>query len=398
MTRPLEGVRIADFTLHNAGPFSTHLLSQLGAECIKVESAKRPDVFRKPHPVYGRQGPATFDQLAANKLSVRINLKHEEGAALARALAVVAGVVAESFRPGVMDRLGLGYERLRRERADLVMVSISSCGQSGPEAGFAGYAPLFGAWGGLGTLSGYEDGPPMEMRHVMDHAVGLNAALAAVAALLRRRRTGEGAHVDVAGREVAASLVGESLLLAAAGGHPARHGNADPGMAPHGVYPALARDTWLTIAVREEAAWQGLLRVMKREDLGQDPRFATLAARLAHRPPLDAEVALWTRTQDAEEAALLLQAERVAAHASREIREIVADPHLKARGAIIEVPEPGGGRRAAIGAPMRFSAAQGIGVSRPTPALGEHEDYVFGELLGLSRSERSRLEAAGAIC
>ncbi len=399
MTPPLEGVRIADFTLHAAGPFCTHLLSQLGAECIKIESALRPDIFRKPHPVYGRLGAATFDQVASNKLSVRINLKHAEGAALARRLAAVTGVVAESFRPGVMERLGLGYEALRRERSDLVMVSVSSSGQTGPETGFAGYAPLFGAWGGLGTLTGYEDGPPVEMRHVMDHSVGLTAALATLAALLGRRRTGQGAHVDVAAREVAASMIGEALLLAACGVRPVRQGNADPGMAPHGVYPAAASDSWLTIAVRDEAAWRGLVRAMRNEMLGTDPRFATLASRLANRAALDEAVAAWTRTQDANEAASLLQAEGVAAHASWDSRDIVADPHLRARGAIIEVPEPGGdGIRAAVGAPMRLSAADGIGISRPTPALGEHEDYVFGEILGLSRAERSRLEQERAIC
>ncbi|WP_199183785.1 CoA transferase [Novosphingobium sp. HII-3] len=158
--KPLEGIRIADFTVHNAGPFCTHLLSQLGAEVIKVESAMRPDAFRKPHPVYGREGPATFDQVASNKLSVRMNLKKPEGVALARRLVAASDVAAESFRPGVMARLGLGYDALKSVREDIVLLSISSSGQSGPDAHFAGYAPLFGAWGGLGELTGYADGPP----------------------------------------------------------------------------------------------------------------------------------------------------------------------------------------------------------------------------------------------
>ncbi|MFD1961337.1 CoA transferase [Novosphingobium panipatense] len=140
--KPLEGIRIADFTVHNAGPFCTHLLSQLGAEVIKVESAMRPDAFRKPHPVYGREGPATFDQVASNKLSVRMNLKKPEGVALARRLVAASDVAAESFRPGVMARLGLGYDALKSVREDIVLLSISSSGQSGPDAYFAGYAPL----------------------------------------------------------------------------------------------------------------------------------------------------------------------------------------------------------------------------------------------------------------
>ena len=168
-------------------------------------------------------------------------------------------------------------------------------------------------------------------------------------------------------------------------------------MAPHGVYPAAAPDTWLTIAVRDEAAWQGLLHVMQCEALGTDRRFADLPARLSHRAALDEQITAWTRTQNADAAAVRLQAAGVAAHASWNSPAIVADSHLRSRHAIISVLEPNGGTRAAIGAPMCFSAATGVGISRPTPALGEHEDYVFGELLGLSRPQRSFLEEKGAI-
>lgn len=134
--KPLAGLRIADFTLHAAGPFCTHILSQLGAECIKVESAARPDIFRKPHPVYGRMGPASFDQVASNKLSIRINLKDAKGIALARKLVGVSDLVCESFRPGVMERLGLGYAALAALKPSVVMVSVSSSGQSGPDSHF----------------------------------------------------------------------------------------------------------------------------------------------------------------------------------------------------------------------------------------------------------------------
>src|SRR6516165_1895650 len=230
--KPLSGIRIADFTVHNAGPFCTNLLSQLGAEVMKIESAMRPDAFRKPHPVYGRMGPATFDQVSSTKLSVRVNLKKPEGIALAKRIVGISDVAAESFRPGVIGRLGLGYEALRAVKADIIMLSVSSCGQEGPDSHFAGYAPLFGAWGGLSDLTGYPDGPPVEMRHVMDHTVGMNAAVAVMAALMQRCATGKGAHVDVAAREVASSLAGEALLLAAAGGVPRRMGNAQEGRVP----------------------------------------------------------------------------------------------------------------------------------------------------------------------
>lgn len=376
--KPLSGIRIADFTVHNAGPFCTHLLSQLGAEVVKIESAMRPDAFRKPHPVYGRMGPATFDQVASTKLSVRINLKKPEGVALAKRVVAVSDVAAESFRPGVIGRLGLGYEDLRAVKADIIMLAVSSSGQSGPDKHFAGYAPLFGAWGGLGELTGFADGPPVEMRHVMDHTVGMNSAVAVMAALHRRRATGEGALVDVSAREVASSLLGEALLLAAAGEEVHRMGNAHPRMSPHGVYPAQGEDRWLSIAVGSDAERAALAQIV-----GPDLSDEALSA--------------WTRAQDANAVAERLQAAGIAAHASWTTPEIAGDDHLHQRGAIREVAEPDGKLRAAVGVPMRLSKGPEIGIHRGTPKLGEHEDYVYGELLGMGREERTALEDAEVI-
>ena len=391
--KPLAGIRVADFTVHNAGPFCTHLLGQLGAEVIKVESAMRPDMFRKPHPVYGRMGPATFDQVSATKLSIRINLKKPEGAALSKRLVAVSELAAESFRPGVMGRLGLGYEALRAVKPDIVMLSVSSSGQTGPDAHFAGYAPLFGAWGGLGELTGYADGPPVEMRHVMDHTAGMNAAVAALAALHHCRATGEGSYVDVSARDVASSLLGEALLLAAAGAEPHRSGNAHPRMAPHGVYPAAGDDRWLALAVASDEEWRALAALIGCDD----PRFAREAGRRTHADELDAIVAGWTRDRDADAAAEVLQAAGIAAHTSWTTPEIAADAHLQARGAIVTVSEPDGKTRAAVGVPMRLSKGTEIGIHRGTPALGQDEDYVYGELLGMTRGERQALEDAEVI-
>lgn len=395
--KPLEGVRIADFTVHAAGPFCTHMLSQLGAECIKIESAQRPDIFRKPHAVYGRAGPATFDQVASNKLSVRLNLKHPEGVAIAKRLVAVSDVAAESFRAGVMERLGLGYEALRAVKPDIVMASVSSSGQTGPDSHFAGYAPLFGAWGGLGHLTGYADGPPVEMRHVMDHSVGMNAALAVVAALHKRRRTGLGSHVDVAAREVASSLAGPAITASSAGREPTRMGNADPARAPHGVYATRDKDRWLTVAVSSDAEWAAMARVMGRPELADDPRFRAARARLMARAALDGVVENWTIRMNAEAAAGALQAAGVAAHVSWSTVDIVADPHLRARGAITPVRETDGSERVAVGFPARFSKSDAPCIERGTPALGEHEYYVYGELLGIGRAEYTRLVEDRAI-
>ncbi|MGX5733732.1 CaiB/BaiF CoA transferase family protein [Bosea thiooxidans] len=395
--KPLSGIRIADFTVHAAGPFFTHMLSQLGAECVKIESALRPDIFRKPHPVYGRNGPASFDQVASNKLSVRINLKHPDGVALAKRLVAASDVAAESFRPGVMGRLGLSYDELRKVKQDIVMVSVSSSGQSGPDSHFAGYAPLFGAWGGLGYLTGYADGPPVEMRHVMDHSVGLNAAMATVAALLQRRRTGEGTHVDVAAREVASATIGEALLEAAAGGTPHRMGNGDLRMSPHGVFATRDPDRWLTIAVDSDRQWLALAALIEQAGRNVDREFASASYRQAHRALLEELVAGWAAQQDADEAAQLLQDRGIPAHVSWTTEDIAADPHLRARRTIIDVAEPDGRMRAAIGVPIRFSETSDVGIARGTPRLGEDEAYVFGELLGIGAAERQRLTDAQII-
>ncbi len=395
--KPLSGIRIADFTVHNAGPFATHMLSQLGAEIVKIESAMRPDAFRKPHPVYGRMGPATFDQVSATKLSVRINMKKPDGVALAKKIVAKSDAAAESFRPGVLKRLGLGFDALREVKPDLVMLSISSSGQSGPDSHFAGYAPLFGAWGALGELTGYEDGPPVEIRHVMDHTVGMNAAFALMAALHRRKATGEGCHVDVAAREVASSLIGDSLLLAAAGGEPHRIGNAHPRMAPHGVYPAKGEDRWVTIAVDGDDEWVALANAMEAPELASDDRFATEASRHANAAELDEIVGEWTAQEEANALSERLQAVGIAAHASWTTPEIAGSKHLRARNAIVDAAEPDGTIRAAVGVPMRLSKGEEIGIDRGTPALGEHEDYVYGELLGMSRAERDALEEAEVI-
>jgi len=394
---PLAGVRIADFTIHAAGPFCTHLLSQLGAECIKIESATRPDAFRKPHAVYGRMSAATFDQVSANKLSVRLNLKQPEAVALAKRLVAVSDVAAESFRPGVMKRLGLGFDDLRIAKPDVVLLSLSSCGQSGPDSHFAGYAPLFGAWGGLGWMSGYTDGPPVEMRHVMDHSAGVHAALATVAAIHQRRRTGQAQHVDLAAREVASAMIGDALVLASTGVTPLRPGNADLQMAPHGVYATATPDRWLTIAVRTDAEWQALATVLQLTDACTAARFASAESRLRERDALDALLTQRLMQRNADETAVQLQRAGVAAHVSWTMQDIADDPHLRARGAVTEVSAPDIPARLAVGAPARFSRSDDVGIRRLTPTLGQDEDYVFGELLGLSSAQRADLQAREII-
>jgi crotonobetainyl-CoA:carnitine CoA-transferase CaiB-like acyl-CoA transferase len=394
---PLSGVRIADFTIHAAGPFCTQLLSQLGAECIKIESKTRLDAFRKPHAVYGRMTAATFDQVSVNKLSVRLNLKQPEAVQLAKRLVLISDVAAESFRAGVMQRLGLGFEALRAVKPDVILLSLSSSGQRGPDSHFAGYAPLFGAWGGLGWMSGYADGPPMEMRHVMDHSAGMHAAAAILAALLQRRRTGKAQHIDLAAREVASAMVGDALVQASMKQTPVRSGNSHLSMAPHGVYATDQPDRWLTLAVRSDPEWRAMTQTLGQPEAARDARFATADARVRHRHELDGLLTQWLRTCNADTTAERLQLAGVCAHVSWNMQDIAQDPHLRARGATTEVSAPGIPPRLAAGAPARFSKTSEVGIRRLTPALGQDEEYVFGELLGMSAAQRADLERREVI-
>lgn len=396
-TQPLAGVRVADFTIHNAGPFGTHVLSQLGAEIIKFESKARPDALRKPHAVYGRMGPATFDQVTANKLSVRLNLKKPEAIDLAMRVVAISDIAAESFRAGVMKRLGIDFESLCAVKPDLVMLSLSSCGQEGPDSHFAGYAPLFGAWGGLGYMTGYPDGPPVEIRHMMDHTSGYHGALAVMAALLQRRRTGKPQFIDLAAREVSSAMIGDALVMASMGLSASRTGNGDLAMAPHGVYATANEDRWLTVAVRNDEEWMALLAVLEQENYANDARFDSVIARRENSAQLDELMTQWLASCEAEATAVALQNAGVCAHVSWSTKDIAEDPHLHAREALVKVDDPSNPDRLAVGSPAVFSKAEGVGIRRGTPELGQDEDYVFGELLGLSSEQRADLEAREVI-
>ena len=373
------------------------MLALLGAECIKIESAGRLDIFRKPHPVYGRMDAATFDQVASNKLSVQLDLKQPRGVELAKRLVAVSDIVAESFRPGVMDRLGLNYEALKAVKPDIVMVSVSASGQTGPERGYAGYAPLFGAAGGLGTLTGYEDGPPTEIRHVMDHSTGLTAAMAVLAAYLRKKRNGAGQHVDVAARDVACGFIGDALLqFAVTGVTPRRTGNDAPQIAPHNVYPCAGDEAWVSIVVATEDEWRAFANALERPVWLRDARFASAQTRWSHRRELDVEISAWTRGRSREAVTRLLQAVGVAAFPSYTAQDIVDDPHLNSRGTIKNMVGPDGESRQVVGPPWRFSRTPAK-LEHWTPKLGEHNQYVFGELLGLSAGEIEELIASKVI-
>ena len=260
--RGLEGVRVLDFTWAAAGPYATCLLALLGAEVVKVESTKRPDPARRGFLAdYGgiNRSP-NFNELNLGKRSFQVDLSEPAGRALAHRLAEWADVVVDNFRPGVMTRFGLDAETLLAQRPELIVASSSANGATGPDAMAAGLASIFGATGGLSEQTGYADGPPTEIGESTDYRSGSALAVAMLAALLHRARTGEGQHVDLASREVVAASSPDALLaeqLGVAVADP-RSATRHREFAPHDVYPAAGEDDWVAIAVGDESEWAGL--------------------------------------------------------------------------------------------------------------------------------------------
>ena len=396
MHGPLDGVRVADFSMHAAGPFAGSMLAQLGAEVIKVESRARLDITRRPHPMYGKP-PSSFEQVNANKLSVCLNLKEPAAVELALALVKVSDLVLENLRPGVMDRLGLGYQRMRQVRPDIVVVSLSSHGQTGPERGYIGYAPMFAAMGGLGHLTGYPDGPPVALRHAMDHTSGMMAAFCAVAALYARRVSAPGQHVDVSARDTATAMIGPALLgYAMNRREDQRRGNRDDAMSPHAVYRCKGEDAWVSVAVGSEGEWLGLRRALGDPTWAREDRFGDAYQRWMNQDELDRLLERWTIQLTPKEVTDRLRREGVAAMPSMSAADLMEDSHLLSRGAFPAVVHPEKGKQRAVVPPWRFSVTPAR-IDRWTPSLGEHNRDVLCGLIGLSQEKLAALEQAQVV-
>ncbi len=394
---PLAGIRVADFSVHAAGPFAGLMLAEMGAQVIKIESSARLDITRRPHTMYGKP-PSSFEQINANKLSVCLNLKEPRAVELALELVSVSELALENFRPGVLSRLGLGYEAMKEVRPDIILVSLSSNGQTGPESNYAGYAPMFSALGGLGHLTGYADGPPVELRHAMDHTGGMLAAFAAVAALSARQRTGLGQHVDVSVRDLATAFIGPELLDVAMNSRERhRQGNRDDSAAPQGVYRCRGEDEWVSISVASEAEWQGFVKAVGSPAWAIGDEYGDAFRRWRRHDELDAHIQEWTRCHTAEEVTQKLQARGVAAYPSLAPDAMMRDAHLLARNAFPLVRNDNTGeRQRAATPPWRFSETPAR-IDQWTPTLGQHNPDVFSGILGLPEDEVRELEQAQVI-
>ena len=399
--RPLEGIRVADFTWVWAGPFCTLQLAHLGAEVVRVETSTRTCVTRllPPWPDFqpGPNRSGYFNQYNQGKKSLSLNLKDERALEVARDLVSRSDVVVENFAAGVMDRLGLGWEVCRSLRPDLVMISLSGYGATGPESEYVSYGPAQVPLSGFSSLTGYPEWRPMHVGiSYGDPTGGLHGAVAVLAALFHRRRTGEGQFIDLSQWEGTMALLPEGILAQTMTGNtPGRHGNHDPRWSPHAVYRCAGEDRWVSIAVADEDEWRALCSVVDPA-LAADPRFATAAERKRNEPALDALLGEWCATRAPEEASAALQAAGVGAFTVMNARDLDSDPHLAGRGFWVELPHPEVGVRRHAGIPYRLHGSP-IGVRMPAPCLGQHTDEVLRDVLGYDAARIASLREAGLL-
>ena len=394
---PLADVRVVEMGQLLAGPFCGQLLADFGAEVIKLEDPARGDPMRQ----WGREKPhglsLWWPVIARNKKSVTLNLRHPEGQALARRLLGTADVLVENFRPGTLERWGLGYDALAERNPGLVLVRVTGFGQDGPYAPRAGYGSIGEAMGGLRYVTGDPSTPPSRSGiSIGDSLAGTFAALGALLALHARARTGRGQVVDSAIYEAVLAMT-ESLVTEyqVAGYTRERTGAILPNVAPSNVYPT-ADGQLVLVAANQDTVFRRLAAVMARPELADDPRYASHSARGEHQVELDGLIAGWTATLDADR--LLAELEGAGVPAGRIYRaaDMLADPHYQARQAIVRLADPELGEIAMQNVAPRLSATPGR-VAWPGPALGQHNREVYQGLLGLPDEEVERLADQAVI-
>ena len=394
---PLDGIRVADFCWAWAGPYGALQLAHLGAEVIRIESQTRPCPSRLIPPWadnekggFNRSG--YFNQYNQGKRSLTLNLKKSEGLELAKKVVAKSDIVTENFAGGVMDKMGLGYEVLRAIKPNIIMISLSGYGATGPEKGYVSYGPPQVALSGMSSLTGYKDDQPRQAGFSYgDPNGGVHGTFAVMCALLHRAKTGNGQFIDLSQREACAMLLPEGIMEYAMNEtQPPRNGNRDPYMAPHGVFRCKGEDRWVSIVVGNEEEWQRFCKAIGQPVLAADTRFATLAARKENEDALEQIVTTWTNGLSPDEVTQKLQHAGVAAYPTLDGNDLLANPHVAARGYFVELEHAEVGKRRHLGIPWKMSRTP-CEIRRPAPLFGQDTDYVLEEVIGLSSDEIAAL-------
>lgn len=386
--RPLKGVKVIDFSHAWAGPTCTMLLGDAGADTIKVEPTTG-DFYRTA------MDGAVFINVNRNKRSIALDLKTNEGRRIALKLLERADVLVENFVPGVMDRLGLGYQTISKMNPRMIYCSISGFGQEGPYHKRPSFDPVAQAMSGIMLATGEPDRPPVRILPPMiDYSAGIHAAYGIVIALLNREQTGKGERIDISLMDIGIVQMGAFVThYTMTGELPERMGSAHKAWAPYQAFEAS--DGWVLIAVASDEMWLNLCKVLKLEDLGNDSRYATPQSRRKHRKELAESLTKVTRQYRARELESLLSEASVPSGQLRNIAEVMEDPQVKARHLIDDIEYPGLGKIKVVKNPIFFSG-HAPRTQLQAPQLGEHTAAVLAEL-GYSEAEIQRLEDTGIV-
>lgn len=392
---PLEGLRVLDLSRVLAGPYCTMLLADLGADVVKVEEPSLGDLTRRWGPPFKAGESAYYLSLNRNKRSIAVDLKSEEGVAIARRLAATSDVVVENFRPGVAAGLGLGFEDLMEVNPQVIYCSISGYGQDGPYRDRPAFDIVLQAMGGLMSITGEPGGPPVRVGvAVADIGAGMFAAVAILAALHRRAAKGEGERIDVSildGQVAWMTYAAQALFLT--GEAPGPLGSAHPNIFPYQAFPTA--DGYIVLGAANDAFWISTCRVLGLDALADDRRYATNAGRVEHRRDLEPLLAAAFKRGTTDGWYRKLIEAGVPCGPVNDLARVAADPQVLHRGMVQRVDHPRLGPLKVLGVPMKFHRSPG-GDSRPPPLLGEHTDEVLRSL-GISPEEIARLRRKGVL-
>jgi len=398
MDKALSNIRVIDMTHNQAGPACAQMLAFLGADVIKLEEPKGGDVARTVHADKKNSDSLFFLLFNANKRSLTLNLKSEQGKKLFKEVVAQSDVLLENFSPGAMDRLGLGWEVLRDLNPRLIYATIKGFGTYGPHAHFKSYEPVAQAMGGAMSVTGFPDNPPtIVLPAIGDSGTGMQMAIGILAALQQRHATGRGQHVEVAMQDAVVNIIRVSLRDHQRAGRPMpRTGNQLGRTVPGTTYPcAPGGPNDYVIILAQPQMWRAMTNVMGRPELADDPRFATADSRWENRAALDPIVEEWTRRHTKHEVMTLLGNVGVPTGACQDTGEVLADPHLKAREMIVDIDYPTRGTYQTVGCPVKMSDSPAT-VTRP-PLLGEHTSELLGALCGVGPDAVKRLREAGVV-
>jgi benzylsuccinate CoA-transferase BbsF subunit len=397
---PFEGIRIADFGWIFAVPHATAWLGALGADVIRIESMRAPDLVRFLTGTGGQVGAnrsGVFHSINVSRRSVTLNLATPEAQEIARQIVSRSDIVTENYTVGNMAKYGLSYADLVKIKPDIIMMSGTPLGQDGPFAKTVGFGPTTQAFAGLCHITGYPGSYPCGIGGTWpDFAVGTGMAFFLLAALHHRQRTGEGQYLDLSMAEMVTTMMPEAMMDFFLNKHDAGPiGNRDESMAPHSVFPAAGDDKWIAIAIASDSEFAALAEVLRVPSLATDPMYARLAGRLANVDSLEREIAARTRNFDRDELVAKLRERDLAAGPVYNTMELIHDPAFAASETLVTLSHGEVGERLVPGLPARFSAMQPNYTG--SPMMGEHNDEVLTGLLGMSPGEISRLRDAKVI-